>query len=135
MIDNGQAGLAASGLNMTGAMAILNVGSFNTFVKEVQWHEPNTDSFTYEDDFGNINFKPDHNQYYLDSSLELLNQPGEWHYDMETEMLRFIPPVGSKYPNGADCPAKDSGAVKGRVIDYAITIKKSFIWLRKALES
>ena len=120
MIDDGQAGLAASGLNMTGAMAVLNVGSFNTFVKEVQWHEPNTDSFTYDDDFGNINFKPAHNQYYLDSSEELLNQPGEWHYDMETKMLRFIPPN-----NGAGCPAKDSGAVKGRVIDYAITITKS----------
>ena len=129
MIDNGHAGLAASGLNMTGAMAVLNVGSFNTFVKEVLWHEPNEDSFTYDDDFGDINFQPDHNQYYLDSSLELLNQPGEWHYDMETKMLRFIPPN-----NGAGCPSKDSGAVKGRVIDYAITIKKSKTILLKNMD-
>jgi len=129
MIDNGQAGLAASGLNMTGAMAVLNVGSFNTFVKEVQWHEPNTDSFTYDDDFGNINFKPAHNQYYLDSSLELLNQAGEWHYDMSTRTLRFIPPN-----NGAGCPSKDSGAVKGRVIDYAITITKSKSILLKNMD-
>jgi hypothetical protein len=119
MVDDGSAGLAASGLNMTGAMAVLNVGSFNTFVKEVISHTPNEANFTYVDDFLNINFKACHNQYYLDSSLELLDYPGEWHYDManESKRLSFIP------PNNESCP--EPGAVKGRVIDYAITITNS----------
>ena len=119
MVDDGSAGLAASGLNMTGAMAVLNVGSFNTFVKEVVSHTPNEESFTYVDDFLNINFKAGHNQYYLDSSLELLDYPGEWHYDMDSKRLRFIP------PNNEPCPQPNSGAVKGRVVDYAMTITKS----------
>ena len=119
MVDDGVAGLALSGLNMTGAMAVLNVGSFNTFVKPVRQHLPGEDSFTYEDDFGGIKFKPNHNQYYLDSSLELLDNPGEWHYDKGTKMLRFIP------PNGASCPEPESDHIKGRVIDYSIIITKT----------
>ena len=111
--------MGLSGLNMTGAMAVLNVGSFNTFVKPVKQHNPGEDSFTYIDDFGGINFKPKHNQYYLDSSIELLDNPGEWHYDKATRVLRFMP------PNGAPCPEPDSDSIKGRVIDYSIVIKKT----------
>merc|ERR1712001_379173 len=110
---------------MTGAMAVLNVGSFNTFVKPVILHNPNEDFFTYDDDFKDlvkgqdINFQPNHNQYYLDSSLKLLDNPGEWHYDMDTRILRFI------MPNYAPCPPENSDAVRGRTIDYAFTITKT----------
>ena len=77
-------------LNVTGAMAILNIGSWETFVSEVLWHQPGSDNFTYEDDFGNIKFK--HQQYYLEASLELLDHPEEWFYDMDSKMLHFILP-------------------------------------------
>ena len=69
MIDkkvNGISPLADSGLDMKGAMAILNVGSWNTFVKPVEDHNPGDDFFTYVDDFGDIKFEPGKNQYYLD---------------------------------------------------------------------
>ena len=121
MVDDGHAdgglGLAGLGLDLTGAMAVLNVGSFNTFVKPVEDHNANQNWFKYDDDFGDINFQQDHNQYYLDSHLALLDNPGEWHYDMDTKMLRFIPPTGK-------CPTA-SDAVRGRTIDYAMEITKS----------
>ena len=98
---------------MTGAMAILNIGQYNTFVKPVILHEPGTNNFTYDDDFGNILFKAKNGQYYLDSSLELLDNPGEWHYTQNSKMLRFMPLDG-------ECPPGDSNRIRGRTIDYAI---------------
>ena len=83
-------------MDVSGAMAILNVGSFNTFVKPVDYHKPGEDFFTYDDDFGNINFNPSHNQYYLDSAESLLDIPGEWHYNMNTTTLKFMPIINSK---------------------------------------
>ena len=67
-------------------MAVLNVGSFNTFVQPVLDHESETNSFTYIDDFDlfkkgvhtKIQYSPEHNRYYLDSKLEFLDNPGEW---------------------------------------------------------
>ena len=118
MVDrkvNGKSPLAETGLDMKGAMAVLNVGSFNTFVKPVIDHNAGDDFFTYEDDFGDINFKPGQNQYYLDSHEALLDNPGEWYYNMETNELKFMPWSGS-------CPDFTSDAIRGRVIDYAFDV-------------
>ena len=86
MVDRkvgGVSPLAATGLDMKGAMAVLNTGSFNTFVKPVRHHTAGNGWFTYDDDFGAINFKPANGQYYLDSSEALLDIPGEWYYKMK----------------------------------------------------
>jgi hypothetical protein len=121
MVDrkvNGVSPLADSGLDMKGAMAVLNVGSFNTFVKPIEDHNAGDDFFTYEDDFGDIKFVPEHNQYYLDSTEALLDNPGEWYYNMTTNTLKFMPWTGS-------CPDSSSDAVRGRVMDYAMEITKT----------
>lgn len=77
MVDNGVKDLAGSGLNAIGAMAVLNIGSFNTFTAVVRSHKPGTPSFTYDDKFGPINFKPVMNQHFLEDKLEFLDQPEE----------------------------------------------------------
>ena len=121
MVDekkDGVSPLAESGLDVSDAMAILNIGSWCTFVKPVLNHTAGDNFFTYDDDFGNLNFKPTNNQYYLDSAESLLDNPGEWYYNMDTNVLKFM-------PWGEDCPDPDSRAVNGRVIDYAITIEKT----------
>ena len=118
MIDakvDGVSPLADTGIDMKGAMAVLNVGSFNTFVKPVKDHNAGDDFFTYDDDFGNIKFQPQYNQYYLDSHEALLDNPGEWFYNMNTNTLKFMPWSGS-------CPDPDTDAVRGRVMDYAMHI-------------
>ena len=64
-------------------MAILNVGSWETWVREVLFHEPGSNFFLYNDDFGDdIKFKDP--QYYLEASPELLDAAEEWYYDMDT---------------------------------------------------
>ena len=41
-----------------------------------------SNSFTYDDTFGDIKFK--NQQYYLEASAALLDAPEEWFYDMDT---------------------------------------------------
>lgn len=80
MVDSGQKDLAGSGINAEGAMAILNIGSFNTFTAAVKSHSPGQNFFTYDDKFGDIKFKPGHNQYFLEDELDFLDNAGEWFY-------------------------------------------------------
>ena len=96
MVDNGVKDLAGSGLNATGAMAILNIGSFNTFTAIVESHTPRQNFFTYNDTFGAINFKPGRirNQYFLEDKLEFLDTAGEWFYNKATKTLYVKTPDG-----------------------------------------
>ena len=111
--------LADANLNFTGALAILNVGSFQTWVREVLSYEMGNNNFTYYDDFGdNINFV--HKQYYMESKLEFLDAYEEWFYDKDTKMLYLIMPE-----NDADtCPHTDAGAriLRGRTLDNIVEI-------------
>ena len=61
MFDDGTKDLAGSRLDATGAMAILNVGSFNTFTARVERHLPGLPNFSYDDTFGtklSLHFNP-----------------------------------------------------------------------------
>ena len=99
MVDNGEQNLAGSGLNVTGAMAILNIGSFNTFTAIVKSHTTGQGFFTYDDTFGNINFKPFQNQYFLEDKLEFLNKAGEWLYDKNTKTV-YVKTLDGNSPEG-----------------------------------
>ena len=113
MIDDGSKDLAGSGLNATGAMAILNIGSFDTFTAVVEKHSPGSDKFTYNDTFGNIHFKASHNQYFLEDKLEFLDQPEEWFYDVTSSTL-YVWTRDGENPDGHD--------VRGKVQTYAFNI-------------
>ena len=110
--------LAEMNMNITGAMAILNVGSWETWVREVLDHEPGSNNFTYHDDFGNIKFKSQ--QYYLEASMELLDAPEEWFYDVDTKILHLI------LPNNTDekesCPDLSADVLRGRTLDFGLEI-------------
>ena len=99
MIDNGEQNLAGSGLNATGAMAILNIGSFDTFTAIVKSHRPGQNFFTYAYKFGHIDFKPFQNQYFLEDKLEFLNKAGEWFYDKNTKTV-YVKTLDGKSPEG-----------------------------------
>ncbi|PFX27256.1 hypothetical protein AWC38_SpisGene8026 [Stylophora pistillata] len=113
MVDDGSKDLAGSGLNATGAMAVLNIGSFNTFTAVVQSHNPGNASFTYRDTFGRIKFFPGANQYFLEDKLEFLDQPEEWFYDKASRTV-FVMTGDGKSPEGRD--------VRGKVMTYAFNI-------------
>ena len=116
---------------MTGAMAVLNIGSFNTFVKPVKEHKAEEDYFTYDDDFDaskqKMKFEPAKNRYYIDSKLNLLDKPGEWYFetnntDEHYKKLFFLPfddTCSDPEFDVCNCP---DGLLWGRVIDYSMII-------------
>jgi len=80
-----------------------------------------SDNFTYNDNFGDIKFK--HQQYYLEASLNLLDAPEEWYYDMSTKMVYLILPIENREESA--CPSPSSESIRGRTIDYAFEIRRS----------
>ncbi|CAL4145448.1 unnamed protein product [Meganyctiphanes norvegica] len=115
IIDDGYAGLAESGIDATGSMAILNVGSWITYVRPVLSHNPGSPEFTYNHDMGHVPWNDKYNQYYLEAGLSLLDAPEEWVYDNSTKILYLIPKDGI-------CPDPESTTLRGRTIDYGLII-------------
>ena len=50
-------------------------------------HKAGSSSFTYNDTFGKLHFKPKQNVYFLEDRLEFLDQAGEWFYNKTDKML------------------------------------------------
>ena len=103
--------LAESGLDITDAIAILNVGSYKTWTRRVLSHTGNT--FTYDPV---PEWKTKHHDYYIEGKLELLDNENEWFFDVETKELYFYPPNGSN-PNNLE--------IRGKVQSYAFEIENS----------
>ena len=99
------------GFNIEGATAILNVGSFKTYTREVLTHNGNT--FTYQPvDL----WKTKHHDYFLERKLEFLDSEGEWFYDIDSSKVYFWPP-NNVNPNSLD--------IRGKVQSYAFDINNS----------
>ncbi len=122
MNDNGTQGLANSGVNATGAIAILNIGSWKTFAGLVTSHTPNEPNFVYrlEKPVGQIKFVPSHCRYFLEDKLEFLDAPTEWFYEMSTKKL-FL------WTKSSDSP--ENHVITGKISTYAFTINKSS-WIK-----
>ena len=113
MIDKPSGDIALENLNFNiqGATAILNVGSFKTYSREVLTHNGNT--FTYEPvDL----WKTKHHDYFLEKKLEFLDSEGEWFYDPDLSKLYFWAP-NNVNPNMLD--------IRGKIQSYAFEINNS----------
>ena len=110
MIDNphGDISLENIGFNVEGATAILNVGSFKTYTREILNHNGNT--FYYEPvDL----WKTKHHDYFLEKKIEFLDSPGEWFYDVDSSLVYFWAPDNAN-PNNLN--------IRGKVQSYAFEI-------------
>ena len=113
MIDkpNGDIALENLNFNIQGATAILNVGSFKTYSREVLTHNGNT--FTYAPvDL----WKTKHHDYFLEKRLEFLDTEGEWFYNPDSSKLYFWPP-NNVNPNMLN--------IRGKIQSYAFEINNS----------
>jgi hypothetical protein len=108
---HGDIDLANSGLDITGAIAILNVGSFKTWTRRVLSQSGNT--FTYDPVSG---WKTKHHDYFLEGQLAFLDTAGEWFLDTLTNELYFWPPDNGD-PNDL--------SIRGKVQSYAFEISNS----------
>jgi hypothetical protein len=109
------ADLTSLSFSIEGALAVLNVGSFRTWTKNVESHSAGSNSFTYAqvpDDA----YRTKHHYYFLEKKLEFLDQESEWFFDHETNELYFWP-SGNADPNNLN--------IRGKVQSYSFQIENS----------
>lgn len=96
------AALVATGLDVTGALAVLNVNhQYYCWSRNVIGHQKGSSTFAYPQDLGtsiNTSSPYDDDKYYLTGLLSFLDSPGEWFHDTLNDMLYFYPPDGQN-PN------------------------------------
>ena len=115
LVDPTKKDLGATGLDLTGAIGIMNVGSFKTFNREITSHNTQDNFFSY-DIVPNNAYRDKHHHFFVEGKLELLDQPNEWFYDTTSKTLYLYADNGQN-PNGRE--------IKGKVQDYAFTINNS----------
>ena len=115
LVDSTKKDLGSTGLNLTGAIGIMNVGSFKTFNREIISHNPQDNFFSYNT-IPNNTYRDKHHHFFVEGKLELLDQPNEWFYDT-TSMTLYLYPDNGQNPNGR--------IISGKVQDYAFTITNS----------
>ena len=96
--------LAATGWNVTGAQAMLNVEhQFFCWTRAVQNHTAGSNTFNYDKDLGDSVARNDEagnkstfndDRYYLFGMRQFLDAPGEWFYDAPAKQLYFYAPGG-----------------------------------------
>ena len=95
----GHSGLNNSGVNATGAIAVLNIGSFRTWSRNVTSHNTSNGSFSFEE-VPSGEWKYKHHMYFLTQKLELLDVPGEWFFDHNSaDNTVYYMPRDGKDPN------------------------------------
>ena len=116
MVD---ADLAAAGLDFTGAVATLNIGSWQTFRRIVRRHGAGADRFTYDTDpksrlADEKPHRPGFDRYFLAGKLEALDSPAEWFFDRTSATLYLWTPDGK---------SPETHRVEGKVRGYAFEAK------------
>ena len=98
LVDTSKFDLGLTGLNVTGAIGIMNVGSFKSFNRQITSHNANDNFFNYNT-VPNSSYRDKHHNFYLEGKLDLLDQANEWFYDTTTKTLYLYPEDGQN-PNG-----------------------------------
>ena len=82
--------LASSGLDLTGAIAVLPLGTMGALTQGVvvKNHEAGSNSFTYDPPAGTAGKGHLNIPYFFEGSCALLDAEGEWCYDEKTKSLR-----------------------------------------------
>ena len=99
-------GLVDSGIDPVGSIAVLNIGSFRTWSREVLTFDSTEGSFTYAQ-VPSSGWKFKHHMYFLTQKLELLDTNGEWFFDDDSEeRTLYYMPRGDEDPNELDIRVK-----------------------------
>jgi len=106
--------LAKTGIDWTGAMGVLNVGSWQTFLRPVVNHAKGKASFEYARDLGKRHdaeriqtnrTREGFDRYFLYGKLEALDAPGEWFHDSKSGTL-YVWPLDGRDPSGRTVEGK-----------------------------
>lgn len=115
--------LAKTGIDWTGALAVLNVGAWQTFLRPVENHNAGKACFEYARDLGRRHEAertqlkrtwPGFDHYFLYGTLKALDAPGEWFFDRPAKTLYLWPPDG-RNPTGR--------RLEGKVREYGFIVR------------
>lgn len=118
--------LAQTGIDFTGAVAVLNINAWMSYAQHVAKHEAGSDQFTYDTTTmkGNLNMlknekffshKKKLGHYYLEG-LMALDAEKEWYFTPEDKKLYLKPQAGQK---------PQDLKIRAKVQDFNLLIKKS----------
>ena len=108
--------------DLTGAIIIVNSGSFKTFKSNVIEHNPGADNFKYDTKRKDIKVhfsfkdKTHRHGYFLEGKLALLDEENEWFYNPKSKEIYLWAPDG-KHPKNFK--------IKGKTHSYAFDIANS----------
>lgn len=121
-------GLAASGVNATGALAILNLWSCDTAIQPIASHEPGTGRLHYNATWVNFcdKYRGGFGLYYLEGKLDLLDAPTEWYYENETKSVFWIPRNASIQPSVVYARTSDQWALNIKGSTHVVVANISF---------
>lgn len=112
--------LAELDADLTGAIAIVNSGSFKTYQKKITEHKKGQDHFTYDTKGSREHFSYEgkiyRQGYFLEGNLALLDEENEWFFDVDSNELYLWA------ENGVN---PEQLNVRGKVQSYALNISHS----------
>ncbi|MCK5174048.1 MAG: right-handed parallel beta-helix repeat-containing protein, partial [Planctomycetes bacterium] len=114
--ESGGQDLAGSSKDFTGAIAIMNVGSWLSFAKTVNTHSAGSNTFTYDLIGSRYHDKIANGSAFLEAAYACLSTNKEWYYNSSTGELFLIANDGLN-PTGRD--------IRGKTITYALEILNS----------
>ena len=113
VIDNTKSFYSGLDYTLDTAHAILNIGSFRTWNRKIQYSE-GSDFFTYNN-VPNSQYKDKHHYFFVEGDLNLLDTLNEWYHNPKTGEL-WLKTDGTN-PNDLE--------VKGKTSTYSFDIKNS----------
>ncbi len=117
--------LAATNIDWTGAIAMLNVGhQYKTWSRIVTAHQKGSTTFSYALAERMNDGKDDgrtwwDDRFYLIGKIEALSSPEEWFYDEANKRLLFVPPENAASPTPV--PKLKKGKVTFKARDYGFS--------------
>ncbi len=113
VFDNSKSFYSALDYDLDTAHAILNIGSFRTWNRKIQFSQ-SSDFFTYEN-VPNGQYKDKHHYFFVEGDLDLLDTLNEWYHNPSSGELWLM--TDGTNPNDLE--------VKGKVSTYSFEIKDS----------
>ena len=113
VIDNSKSFYSGLDFSLDTAHAILNVGSFRTWNRKIQYSE-GSEFFTYND-VPNGQYKNKHHYFFIEGDLNLLDTLNEWYHNPKTGELWLM--TDGTNPNDLE--------IKGKVTSYSFEINNS----------
>jgi len=117
-IDDGTKNLAGTGKDFTGAIAIMNIGSWLSFAEKVDAHGAGNSDFTYIPHFpeNQYHLKITHGRYFFEAAMACLDAANEWYFNPDTRELFLYP------DNGLDPTGR---IIRGKTVTYALEFNQA----------